>query len=145
MTTWDKRKWLRGYKRKKAFYFFFILLLLFSSFFSYAIPLILFPLYLFYFCSSLHDSGQISNFKNWKRCCLTKRYLTLMKSCEIFELGRVIRFSYSFVFMLARGERKWGVFDSQFKSCKKPLIIPSDYKFQWEVEDSFSMGTRLFF
>lgn len=82
--------------------------------------------------------------KHWKMCCLSKKYLNLMKSGEIYKIRRMIGMKEASVFMLASGERNWCVFDGEFKSCKKLPIIPSDYKFECGVKESFSAGTHLF-
>ncbi|XP_058773322.1 F-box/kelch-repeat protein At3g27150-like [Vicia villosa] len=82
--------------------------------------------------------------KHWKMCCLNKKYLNVMKSGEIYRMRRMIGLKEPSVFMLASGERNWCVFDGEFKSCKKLPIIPSDYKFEFGVKDSFSAGTHLF-
>lgn len=82
--------------------------------------------------------------KHWKMCCLNKKYLNVMKSGEIYRIRRMIGLKEPSVFMLASGERNWCVFDGEFKSCKKLPIIPSDYKFEFGVKDSFSAGTHLF-
>lgn len=82
--------------------------------------------------------------KHWKMCCLNKKFLNLMKSGEIYKIRRMIGLKEPSVFMLASGERNWCVFDGQFKSCRKLPIIPSDYKFENGVKESFSAGTHLF-
>ncbi|KAJ1397036.1 Kelch-type beta propeller [Sesbania bispinosa] len=82
--------------------------------------------------------------KHWKICCLNKRFLTLLKSGEIYKIRRVIGLKEPSVFMLASGETNWCVFDRHFRSCKKLPIIPSDYKFKCGDKESFSAGTHLF-
>ncbi|KAL2335183.1 hypothetical protein Fmac_016396 [Flemingia macrophylla] len=82
--------------------------------------------------------------KHWKLCCLSKRFLTLLKSGEIYKIRRVIGFKEPSVFMLASGEKNWCVFDGHFRSCRKLPIIPSDYNFEWGDKESFSAGTNLF-
>nr|KYP57135.1 F-box/kelch-repeat protein At3g27150 family [Cajanus cajan] len=82
--------------------------------------------------------------KHWKMCCLSKRFLTLLKSGEIYKMRRVIGFKEPSVFMLASGERNWYAFDGHFRSCRKLPIIPSDYNFEWGDKESFSAGTNLF-
>ncbi|CAJ2637195.1 unnamed protein product [Trifolium pratense] len=82
--------------------------------------------------------------KHWKLCCLNNKYFNLMKSGEIYKIRRMIGLKESLVFMLASGERNWCLLDGGFKSCKKLPIIPSDYKFEFGVKDSFSAGTHLF-
>lgn len=82
--------------------------------------------------------------KHWKMCCLNKKFLTLLKTGEIYKIRRVIGFKEPSVFMLASGERNWCVFDGNFRSCKKLPIIPSDYKFECGDKESFSAGTHLF-
>ncbi|TKY46391.1 F-box/kelch-repeat protein [Spatholobus suberectus] len=82
--------------------------------------------------------------KHWKMCCLSKRFLTLLKSGEIYKIRRVIGFKEPSVFMLASGEKNWCAFDGHFRSCRKLPIIPSDYNFEWGDKESFSAGTHLF-
>ncbi|KAK7316132.1 hypothetical protein VNO77_34889 [Canavalia gladiata] len=82
--------------------------------------------------------------EHWKMCCLSKRFLTLLKSGEIYKIRRVIAFKEPCVFMLASGEKNWCAFDGHFRSCKKLPIIPSDYNFEWGDKESFSAGTDLF-
>ncbi|KAK7380848.1 hypothetical protein VNO78_33367 [Psophocarpus tetragonolobus] len=82
--------------------------------------------------------------KHWKMCCLSKRFLTLLKSGEIYKIRRMIGFKEPSVFMLASGEKNWCVFDGHFRSCRKLPIIPSDYNFEWGNKESFSAGTNLF-
>lgn len=82
--------------------------------------------------------------KQWKICSLNKKFLRLMKSGEIYKIRRVIGFKELSVFMLASGERNWGVFDGQFKAYRKLPIIPSDYKFECGDKESFTAGTHLF-
>lgn len=81
---------------------------------------------------------------HWKMCCLNKKFLNLVKSGEIYKIRRMTGLKEPSVFMLASGETNWCVFDGQFKSCKKLPIIPSDYKFEFGVKESFSAGTHLF-
>lgn len=82
--------------------------------------------------------------KHWKMCCLSKRFLTLLKSGEIYKIRRVIGFKEPSVFMLASGEKNWCAFDGHFRSCRKLPIIPSDYNFECGDKESFSAGTSLF-
>ncbi|KAL5080619.1 hypothetical protein RYX36_009040 [Vicia faba] len=82
--------------------------------------------------------------KYWKMCCLNKKYLNVMKSGEVYKIRSMIGLKEPLVFMLASGERNWCVFDAEFKSCKKLPIIPSDYKFECVVKETFSAGTHLF-
>lgn len=82
--------------------------------------------------------------KHWKMCCLSKRFLTLLKSGEIYKIRRVIGFKEPSVFMLASGEKNWCAFDGHFRSCRKLPIIPSDYNFEWGNKESFSAGTYIF-
>ncbi|XP_061348872.1 F-box/kelch-repeat protein At3g27150-like [Gastrolobium bilobum] len=82
--------------------------------------------------------------EHWKLCCLNKRFLTQLKSGEIYKIRREIRFKEPSVFMLASGERNWCAFDPHFMSCRKLPIIPSDYNFECGDKESFSVGTHLF-
>ncbi|CAJ1947636.1 unnamed protein product [Sphenostylis stenocarpa] len=82
--------------------------------------------------------------KHWKISCLSKRFLTLLKSGEIYKIRRVIGFKEPSVFILASGEKNWCAFDGHFRSCRKLPIIPSDYSFEWCGKESFSAGTNLF-
>lgn len=80
----------------------------------------------------------------WKLCCLSKRFLSLIKGGEIFKMRKRIGFKEPSVFMLASGDTNWWTFDKNFESRRKLPVIPSDYNFEYGDKESFSAGTHLF-
>ena len=79
----------------------------------------------------------------WKFCFVNKRYLTLLKSGELFRIRRDNGVEESSVFMLASGETSWWAFDRQFKSRRMLPILPSDPCFSSADKESVCAGTHL--
>lgn len=79
----------------------------------------------------------------WKFCFVNKRYLTLLKSGELFKIRREIGVKESSVFMLASGETSWWAFDRQFESRRRLPILPSDPCFTSADKESVCAGTHL--
>ncbi|CAK9143313.1 unnamed protein product [Ilex paraguariensis] len=78
-----------------------------------------------------------------KLCFVNKRYLTLLKSGELFNIRRDIGFKEPSVFMLASGESSWWSFDRKFKSRMKLPVLPSDFCFTSGDKESLCAGTHL--
>ncbi|XP_004514113.1 F-box/kelch-repeat protein At3g27150 [Cicer arietinum] len=80
---------------------------------------------------------------HWKLCFLNKRFLTLMKSGEIYKIRKELGLKEPSVFMLASGESNWWGMDWPFKSSRKLPRIQSDYSFEFGDKESFSAGSDL--
>ncbi|KAI6671405.1 hypothetical protein NL676_006290 [Syzygium grande] len=79
----------------------------------------------------------------WKFSTVNKRFLSLLKSGEIFKIRREIGVKEPSVFMLASGETSWWAFDPQSKSCRNLPILPSDPCFSAGDKETFCAGTHL--
>uniref|UniRef100_A0A5B6ZL72 F-box/kelch-repeat protein n=1 Tax=Davidia involucrata TaxID=16924 RepID=A0A5B6ZL72_DAVIN len=79
----------------------------------------------------------------WKLCFVNKRYLSLLKSGELFKIRREIGVKDSSVFMLASGDGRWWEFDREFKSHRKLPVLPTDFCFAAGDKESFCAGTHL--
>lgn len=79
----------------------------------------------------------------WKFCFLNKRYVSVLKSGELYKVRREIGFKEPSVFMLATGETSWWAFDRQFKSRRKLPILPADTCFISGDKESLCAGTDL--
>ncbi|MCI10221.1 F-box/kelch-repeat protein, partial [Trifolium medium] len=80
---------------------------------------------------------------HWKLCFLNKRFLSLMKSGEIYKIRKELGLKEPSVFMLASGESNWWGMDWPFKSSRKLPRIQSDYSFEFGDKESFSAGSQL--
>ncbi|KAM7278945.1 hypothetical protein ACFE04_006079 [Oxalis oulophora] len=79
----------------------------------------------------------------WKLYSLNKRFLSLVKSGEIFKIRQEIGFKESSVFMLANGDNRWSAFDRIFGSHRKLPEIQSDMNFILGDKESLCAGTHL--
>lgn len=82
--------------------------------------------------------------QHWKLSFLNKRFLTLMKSGEIYKIRKELGLKEPSVFMLASGESNWWGMEWPFKSSRKLPRIQSDYSFEFGDKESFSAGSELF-
>ncbi|KAF3435228.1 hypothetical protein FNV43_RR22315 [Rhamnella rubrinervis] len=78
-----------------------------------------------------------------KLSSVNKRFLSLIKSNEIFKMRKEIGFTEQSVFILATGEENWLAFDRKFKSPRKLPILPSDFCFTSVGKESLCAGTHL--
>ncbi|XP_058187262.1 F-box/kelch-repeat protein At3g27150 isoform X1 [Rhododendron vialii] len=81
--------------------------------------------------------------EHWKLCILNKRYLSLLKSGELFRIRREIGIKEPSVFMGTIGENSWWEFDGEFKTKRKLPIFQTDISFFCGDKESFSAGTHL--
>lgn len=81
--------------------------------------------------------------QHWKLCFLNKRFLSLVKSGEVYKIRKELGFKEPSVFMLASGESNWWGMDWPFKSSRKLPTIPSDYNFEFGDKESFTAGSHL--
>ncbi|XP_030530936.2 F-box/kelch-repeat protein At3g27150 [Rhodamnia argentea] len=79
----------------------------------------------------------------WKFSTVCKRFLSLIKSGEIFKIRREIGFKEPAVFMLASGETSWWAFDPHSESCRNLPILPSDSCFSAGDKETLCAGTHL--
>ncbi|KAF5958657.1 hypothetical protein HYC85_005882 [Camellia sinensis] len=79
----------------------------------------------------------------WKLCFVNKRYLTLMKSGDLFHIRRKNGIKESSVFMSGIGESSWWAFDREFKSQQKLPNLQTDICFASGDKESFCAGTHL--
>ncbi|XP_059643767.1 F-box/kelch-repeat protein At3g27150-like [Cornus florida] len=80
----------------------------------------------------------------WKLSFVNKRYLTLLKSGELFKIRREIKVKEPSVFMLAVGDQSsWWSFDHEFKSCRKLPVLPADFCFTNGDKESLCAGSHL--
>lgn len=79
----------------------------------------------------------------WKFSFVSRRFLSLVKSGEVYKIRRAIGFKEASVFMLAIGEKSWWAFDRQFRCCRKLPILPSDFCFSTGDKESVCAGTHL--
>ncbi|XP_023531711.1 F-box/kelch-repeat protein At3g27150 [Cucurbita pepo subsp. pepo] len=81
--------------------------------------------------------------EQWRLSCVSKRYLDLVKSGELFAIRKEIGYKEPSVFMLASGESSWMMFDRTFQSCRRLPILPSDACFLDADKESLCAGTDL--
>ncbi|XP_022156512.1 F-box/kelch-repeat protein At3g27150 [Momordica charantia] len=81
--------------------------------------------------------------EQWKLASVSKRYLDLVKSGELFKIRKEIGYKEPYVFMLASGESSWMVFDRTFQTCRRLPILPSDTCFLDADKESLCAGTHL--
>lgn len=78
-----------------------------------------------------------------KFSAVNKRFLSLVRSGELYKKRREIGVREPSVFVLASGESSWWAFDQRFKSCRKLPIPPSDFCFHSGDKETLSAGTHL--
>ncbi|CAL5191594.1 unnamed protein product [Lathyrus oleraceus] len=81
--------------------------------------------------------------QHWKLCFLNKRFLSLMRSGEIYKIRKELGLKEPSVFMLASGESNWWGMDWPFISSRKLPRIQSDYSFEFGDKESFCAGSQL--
>ncbi|PON95360.1 Kelch repeat-containing F-box protein [Trema orientale] len=74
---------------------------------------------------------------------VNKRFLSLVKSGEIYKIRKVIGFKEPTVFMLAVGEQSWWAFDRHFSSLRRLPILPGDSTFTCGDKETLCAGTHL--
>lgn len=73
---------------------------------------------------------------------VNKRFLSLLKSGEIYKIRRVNGIKEPTVFMLAAGQN-WWAFDCQSKSLRGLPDLPGDYAFHHADKETLCVGTQL--
>ncbi|CAA0823486.1 F-box/kelch-repeat protein [Striga hermonthica] len=81
--------------------------------------------------------------EHWKLNLVNKRFLSLLKTGELYRIRKEIGFREPSVFMLASGETRWWAFDRGFDSRRKLPPLPSDPCFASGDKESFCAGTHL--
>ncbi|KAH7518893.1 F-box/kelch-repeat protein At3g27150 [Ziziphus jujuba] len=77
-------------------------------------------------------------------CLVSKRYLSLLKSGQLFRIRNENGLAEPSVFVLANNETSWWTFDRKFKSARKLPILPStDGCFNNGDKESLCAGTHL--
>ncbi|XP_058187112.1 F-box/kelch-repeat protein At3g27150-like [Rhododendron vialii] len=79
----------------------------------------------------------------WKLCFVNRRYLSILKSGELFKIRREIGIKEPSLFLGALGENSWWEFDHEFKTKRKLPIFQTDISFLNGDRESFSAGTHL--
>ncbi|KAG5527048.1 hypothetical protein RHGRI_028092 [Rhododendron griersonianum] len=79
----------------------------------------------------------------WKLCFVNRRYLSILKSGELFKIRREIGIKEPSLFMGALGENSWWEFDHEFKTKRKLPIFQTDISFLYGDRESFSAGAHL--
>ncbi|XP_071725253.1 F-box/kelch-repeat protein At3g27150-like [Rutidosis leptorrhynchoides] len=79
----------------------------------------------------------------WKIYLINKRFLSFIRSGEIFKIRHELGVKESSVFMLTNGDPKWSAFDRKFHSHRKLPEIPSDVNFILGDKESLCAGTHL--
>ncbi|KAF3435227.1 hypothetical protein FNV43_RR22314 [Rhamnella rubrinervis] len=75
---------------------------------------------------------------------VNKRFLSLLKSGELFKIRKVLGFKEPSVFVLTSKETSWWSFDREFKSARMLPILPSsDPCFLQGDKESLCAGTHL--
>uniref|UniRef100_A0A7N0V650 Uncharacterized protein n=1 Tax=Kalanchoe fedtschenkoi TaxID=63787 RepID=A0A7N0V650_KALFE len=62
----------------------------------------------------------------WKFCSVNKRWLSVVKSGEMYKIRRDIGFREPSVFVLAGGDSSWWEFNRRFKSWRRLPVLPAD-------------------
>lgn len=78
-----------------------------------------------------------------KFCVVSKRFLSLVKSGELFRIRKGIGFKEPSVFVLSSKETTWWSFDREFKSARQLPILPADPCFDQGDKESLCAGTHL--
>ncbi|KAF9603829.1 hypothetical protein IFM89_038012 [Coptis chinensis] len=81
--------------------------------------------------------------EHWKLCFLSRSYLDLLKSGELYKIRKEIGIEEPSVFMLACGEPHWWTFDRHFNSFRNLPALPSDPCFVAGDKESLCVGTHL--
>jgi hypothetical protein len=87
--------------------------------------------------------ARIPRSEHWKLCLVNKRYLSLLKSGELFKIRREIGIKEPSVFMAAIGVNNWWAFDREFKTKRKLPFFQTDFSFTNTDRESFCAGTHL--
>ncbi|XAR51999.1 hypothetical protein NMG60_11006822 [Bertholletia excelsa] len=79
----------------------------------------------------------------WKLRFVNKRYLSLLKSGELYKIRRESGIKESSVFMSTVGENTWLAFDREFRTMRKLPDLQPDFCFVSGDKESFCAGTHL--
>uniref|UniRef100_A0A7N0T769 Kelch repeat-containing F-box family protein n=1 Tax=Kalanchoe fedtschenkoi TaxID=63787 RepID=A0A7N0T769_KALFE len=88
-------------------------------------------------------SARVPRSESWKFFFINRRFLSLMKSGELYQLRRDIGFREPSVFVLASGDSSWVEFDRCFNSCRKLPAPPTDIAFTIGDKETFCAGNHL--
>ncbi|KAG2286250.1 hypothetical protein Bca52824_045854 [Brassica carinata] len=83
-------------------------------------------------------------FEYWKLQFLNKKFLQLLKSCEIFRVREERGLVKPYVILHSRAVSNWEMFDKDFKTFRRlPKVPSSDYCFFHSDKETVSVGTQL--
>ncbi|XP_048633681.1 F-box/kelch-repeat protein At3g27150-like [Brassica napus] len=83
-------------------------------------------------------------FEYWKLQFLNKKFLQLLKSCEIFRVRQERGLVKPYVILHSGAVSNWEMFDKDFKTFRRlPKIPSSDYCFFYSGKETVSVGTQL--
>ncbi|KAF8103624.1 hypothetical protein N665_0187s0025 [Sinapis alba] len=83
-------------------------------------------------------------FEYWKLQFLNKKFLELLKSCEIFRVRQERGLVNPYVILHPWAEYNWEMFDKDFKTFRRiPKVPSSDYCFFFSDKERISVGTQL--
>ncbi|CAN7066259.1 unnamed protein product [Brassica rapa subsp. trilocularis] len=83
-------------------------------------------------------------FEYWKLQFLNKKFLQLLKSCEIFRVRQEKRLVKPYVILHSGAVSNWEMFDKDFKTFQRlPKVPSSDYCFFHSDKETVSVGTQL--
>ncbi|KAL0711654.1 hypothetical protein Bca4012_018632 [Brassica carinata] len=83
-------------------------------------------------------------FEYWKMQFLNKKFLQLLKSCEIFRVRQEKGLVKPHVIMHSGAVSNWEMFDKDFKTFRRlPKVPSSDYCFFFSDKETISVGTQL--
>uniref|UniRef100_A0A803QL41 Uncharacterized protein n=1 Tax=Cannabis sativa TaxID=3483 RepID=A0A803QL41_CANSA len=75
---------------------------------------------------------------------VNKRFLSLIKTGEIYNIRKQIKFKEPTVFMLASGEQRWWAFDGHhFNTLRQLPILPAEFPFHNGDKETLCAGTHL--
>ncbi|CAN6824636.1 unnamed protein product [Brassica oleracea var. botrytis] len=79
----------------------------------------------------------------WKLQFLNKQFSQLLKSSEIFRTRRELGLVKPYFFMLSSNDRRWTMFDEDFKSSQRLPKLSSDINFFSGDKETTCVGTQL--
>ncbi|KAL9667397.1 hypothetical protein QQ045_001754 [Rhodiola kirilowii] len=88
-------------------------------------------------------AARVPRSESWKFHFINKRFLSLMKRGELYQLRRDIGFREPSVFVLASGDSSWVEFDRGFNSCRTLPVPPTDITFTIGDKETLCAGNHL--
>ncbi|KAF8103622.1 hypothetical protein N665_0187s0023 [Sinapis alba] len=83
-------------------------------------------------------------FEYWKLQFLNKKFLELLKSCEIFRVRQERGLVNPYVILHSGAESNWEMFDKDFKTFRRlPKVPSSDYCFFFSDKETISVGIQM--